>query len=102
MSRYSSTPINQPLNEPRRYIVTKYPEIPLGELDYYLYTTQGDRYDILANTYYGDSQLWWVISIANPTQRQDSLIPELGTQIRVPHPSRIASILGIYEGLNRR
>jgi hypothetical protein len=101
MSRYSSIRIEQPQNEKRRYIVTKYPEIPLGSLDYYIYTTQGDRYDILANTYYGDSQLWWVISIANPSLPQDSLIPELGVQLRVPHPSRISSILGEFDSLNR-
>lgn len=101
MSRYSSTRIEQLPNEPRRYLVTKYPEISLGSQDYYLYTTQGDRYDTLALTYYGDSQLWWVVAIANSFLEQDSLIPPRGIQLRVPHPSRISNILASYEELNR-
>jgi hypothetical protein len=101
MSRYNSTQIEQPSNEKRRYVVTRYPVISLDSLDYYMYTTQGDRYDVLANIYYNDPQLWWVISIANPSLSQDSLIPELGVQLRVPHPNRISSILGEFDSLNR-
>jgi hypothetical protein len=102
MSRYSSINIIQPKDEPRRYLITKYPEIPFGNQDYYMYTTQGDRYDILAQTYYLNSQLWWIISIANPSLPQDSLIPPLGVQLRVPHPNRVTSIVASFEGLNLR
>lgn len=33
--------------------------------------SEGDRLDGLANTYYHDSQLWWVILEANPKYRSE-------------------------------
>ena len=101
MARYSDIPI-LPTNEelPRRYANLKYPEIPLDFSDIYVYTTQGDRYDTLALSYYEDPSLWWVISRANATLVQNSLIPPYGAQIRIPSPERIASILGAYDTLN--
>ena len=36
----------------------KYPDIPLGFEDIYAYTDVGDRFDILAQTYYSDPTLW--------------------------------------------
>jgi hypothetical protein len=42
-----------------------YPNIPLSANDVYVITTVGDRLDSLANSYYNDSTLWWVISMAN-------------------------------------
>jgi hypothetical protein len=98
MPRYSNTPIIQ--DNPRRYAQVKYPEIPLDFTDTYVYTTRGDRYDTLALTYYNDSSLWWVISIANPSLGCDSLVPQYGSQIRIPAFFRIATIISRYESLN--
>lgn len=46
----------------------------------------GDQLDNLSYTYYGTSQLWWVILDANPTINQfDIELNKLsGTQIRIP------------------
>ena len=66
------------------YQTSRYPEVQLSVNDIYVYTTQGDRFDILAQQYYKDSSLWWVISIANNDLNQSTLkIPE-GIQIRIP------------------
>ena len=78
----------------------KYPEIPLDFSDIYVYTTRGDRYDTLAQQYYKDSTLWWVIPRANPNQNPDSLIPSIGSQLRIPSNGRIPTILAQYENLN--
>lgn len=87
---------------PRRYVKVKYPEIPLDFSDIYVYTTRGDRYDTLALTYYLDPSLWWIIARANiKTQLMDSLIPDFGSQIRIPASARISSILAEYNILNR-
>jgi phage tail protein X len=76
------------------YKTSRYPEVPLSENDIYVYSTQGDRFDVLAQQYYGDSSLWWVISIANtgnagagtlPVLPQNSLIIPEGVQIRIPN-----------------
>lgn len=102
MARYSSIKIINSSNESkRRYINLKYPEITVDFSDIYVYTTAGDRFDLLAQTYYKDSSLWWIISRANPTQTRDSLIPNKGEQIRIPSPSRVSTILGQYDALNQ-
>jgi|TARA_R110000803_G_scaffold53487_1_gene109786 hypothetical protein len=83
----------------KRYIPSpKYPDIPLSFNDIYVYTDEGDRFDILAQTYYSDSTLWWIISIANPQLEQNSLYPPLGIQIRIP--SDISGIINQYNQLN--
>ena len=66
------------------YATTRYPEIPRSFSDIYVYTTIGDRFDTLAQQYYGDSSLWWVISISNDNLDQNSLTPPVGSQIRIP------------------
>lgn len=102
MSRYSSIPyITTTDNPKRRYINVKYPEIIPTSEDIYVYTSQGDRYDILALRYYSNSELWWVISRANPSQPSDSLYPNFGEQIRIPSPLSIPTILANYSNLNK-
>jgi hypothetical protein len=75
------------------YQTSRYPEVQLSENDIYVYTTQGDRFDVLAQQYYKDSSLWWVISIANTGNAgadtlvslpQNTLVIPQGIQIRIP------------------
>ena len=80
------------------YKTIRYPEIPLSENDTYVYTVQGDRFDVLAQQYYGDSSLWWIISIANDNLPQNSLIIPEGIQIRIPYNS--ASVIRIFNNIN--
>jgi phage tail protein X len=102
MARYSPiTVITTPEDPKRRYLRVKYPIITRDFSDIYVYTTQGDRYDLLALSYYNNSSLWWVIARANAdVTTLDSLYPNEGIQIRIPGPSRISSILSNYETLN--
>ena len=100
MNRYQDIPIIKTADGKRVYATSRYPEAPLSPNDIYVYTTQGDRYDVLALSYYGDSSLWWVINRANPNQPNDSLYPIVGSQLRIPSFSRIASIITAYENLN--
>ena len=107
MARYSRTPpilgldpnTNSKDKQPR-YVNVKYPNIPRSINDIYILITEGDRYDILAQAYYNDSSLWWIISSSNYNTRQDSLIPSPGSQIRIPAASRLNQILANYESLN--
>jgi len=76
----------------RRYIKNAiYPEIPVSEEDIYIITTGGDRYDTLAQQFYGDSRLWWVIASANNSKR-DGLIVETGVQLRIPADGQGAKV----------
>ena len=71
-------------NRKRYYKNIKYPKIPLDNTDIYVITTRGDRFDTLANQFYGDKSLWWVISSANQSLPQNSLFIPQGTQLRIP------------------
>jgi hypothetical protein len=101
MSRYSRINIIRTPELPKlRYVNVIYPQIPLGSQDIYVYTTQGDRYDSLALTFYKDSSLWWIINRANPNQDSASLFPSVGVQLRIPAPVRLSGIISLYERLN--
>ena len=68
----------------RRYLRgVKYPAIPYDDNDIYIITVAGDRLDLLAFDFYGDSTLWWIIASANDMQ-PDSLVPPLGMTLRIP------------------
>jgi len=100
MNRYQNTNVYKTTKGKRYYGTTKYPTIPLSLEDIYIYTTQGDRFDILAQQYYQDSSLWWIISSANSALPQNSYyIPE-GTQIRIPQ--NISQVLSLFSNLNER
>jgi hypothetical protein len=79
--------------------VPRYPDIPLSFEDNYFITTEGDRMDILAQQFYKDSSLWWVIAISNPSINQGSYFIKPGTQIRIP--TNIDSIINTYKAINR-
>tara|TARA_B100002019_G_C21037650_1_gene482824 strand:+ start:446 stop:748 length:303 start_codon:yes stop_codon:yes gene_type:complete len=100
MRRYQDIKILNDLKGKRYYGTTKYPEIPLSFEDIYVYATQGDRFDVLAQEYYNDSSLWWIISSANSDLPQNSYyIPE-GRQIRIPQ--NIGSVISQFKALNER
>lgn len=78
----------------------RYPEIPLSSNDIYIKTTIGDRLDSLANQFYNDVRLWWVISTANPhIIRRDSYALKTDLEIRIP--SNITKILDEFDKINK-
>ena len=66
------------------YKAKKYPPIPPTESDVYIVTVEGDRYDLIANTFYQDPSYWWVIPMANSNITFGSMFPAPGTQLRIP------------------
>ena len=81
------------------YLNAQYPEIPLSESDIYVITDFGDRLDLLANQFYNDSTLYWIIAIANPNEVNfGSLFISEGTQLRIP--INISSIIDSYIEIN--
>jgi hypothetical protein len=106
MNRYQNIPTIK-IDSKLCYQTTKYPEVPLSNDDIYLYTTQGDRFDVLARQYYQDQSLWWIISIANTATAgtslpsdfpQDSLLVPEGQQIRIP--ANYPGVLNSFKKLN--
>ena len=96
MNRYQNIPKTK-INGKEVYVTSRYPEVPITSDDIYVYTVQGDRFDVLAQQYYKDSSLWWIISIANTDKLpQNSLVIPEGLQIRIP-----AFYAGIINTFNR-
>jgi nucleoid-associated protein YgaU len=99
MNRYQYIKIEKNLEtRVKQYRDSKYPTIPFSPNDVYVVTVIGDRYDLLANQYYGDSTLWWIISTANSLLPQNSIFIPVGTQIRIP--TDINNVLTSYNNLN--
>jgi hypothetical protein len=96
MNRYQNIPKTK-IDGKEVYVTSRYPEVPITSEDIYVYSVQGDRFDVLAQQYYKNSSLWWVISIANTDKLpQNSLIIPEGLQIRIP-----AYYAGIINAFNR-
>ena len=92
MSRYQTTGIIKPSNEKRRYATTIYPVIPRSDRDIYLEITSAERLDKLADTFYNDSGMWWVIAAANGLGKGSYMIPG-GITIRIPDSANVISFL---------
>jgi phage tail protein X len=106
MNRYQNIPKTK-IDGNLVYQTSRYPEIPLSPNDIYVYTTQGDRFDVLAQQYYKNSSLWWVISIANTGNAgadtltslpQNTLVIPQGIQIRIP--ANYANVITNFNTIN--
>jgi hypothetical protein len=85
----------------KHYVNVIYPDILYGDDDTYLITTSGDRLDLLADQFYKDSSLWWIINNANPdATRGDSFVCRLGSHLRIPGESVIPDIMLAFDAVN--
>jgi hypothetical protein len=75
-----------------------YPELPPSQDDFYVISTAGDRYDLLAKQFYSDHTLWWIIAAANNSEKA-SLIPTPGMQLRIPGDKDLA--IELYNRVNK-
>jgi nucleoid-associated protein YgaU len=69
-----------------------YPTIPVSSTDIRYTVSNVDRIDLLANKFYGDPSLWWVIALANDLE----LIPTdlyPGLEIVIPSPQWVTQKL---------
>ena len=98
MKRYENIPVLTSTEGKQYRTTTVYPDTPISENDYYVITTAGDRYDTLAQQFYNDYTLWWIIAAANNSQRA-SLMVEAGIQLRIP--TDVDTIISNYNKANR-
>jgi len=78
MNRYKYTK-----QKDKKYLTIKYPDIKELPTDIVIQVKYGDRLDLLANKYYNDGSLWWVIAKANALPG-DSYYINLDQKIRIP------------------
>ena len=100
MSRYKDTRVKRNKDLNRVYSYTMYPKIPIKNSDIFITPTYGTRLDILANEYYKDPTLWWIIAQANGIKGFTALTTEnFKGQLRIP--TEIQSILNEFSSMNR-
>ena len=77
---------------------TIYPRIKPSDNDMYIISQAGDRLDLLANKYYNEPSLWWVISVANNINDASFYVQE-GIQLRIPND--LSRILSDFKKINK-
>ena len=95
--RYQNIKTRKTLSGKIGYLPTFYPSVEVTNEDFYIIAREQDRMDLLAEDFYGDPTLWWVIAMANDLDR-DSVFPPLGFQLRIPNNANDA--LNEFEELN--
>ena len=99
MNRYSNTIIKRKENGDRVYSYTMYPRIPIKNSDVFITPTYGDRLDILANEYYQDPSLWWIIAQANGIKGFTALYTKnFRGELRIP--TEIQDIINEFNSIN--
>ena len=86
MSRYNKTEKDKK-NKKNYYLTTIYRKVDEKNSDSYFIATEGDRWDNLAQRFYGDSTLWWFIARVNNLTTNN--IPA-GTSLRIPVSTQAA------------
>ena len=92
-NRYQDTKIKKDSTGTRAYKPTIYPKIPIENSDIIIKSIEGDRLEILAEKYYGDTSLWWIIAAANNLGKGVMALTP-GEEIRIPGDTQ-----SIYNGL---
>jgi len=95
--RYRTVKIKKDLNGIRHYTPSVVPNVPIKDTDIFVYPLYGDRLETLANRYYGDSTLWWIIAKANEIGKgKIGVDPEKKLRI----PTEIGDIIELVENNN--
>ena len=81
--RYKNSIVKKSKDGVRYYKPTIVPNIPIKDSDIFIFPVYGDRFDTIAQRYYNDSNLWWIIAKANELSRGE-LSPNPEKKIRIP------------------
>lgn len=97
MNRYSNAEITNRYDGKRVYKSVIYPSIPVDSSDIYIVTNETMYLDIIADKYYRDVSLWWIIALANNIGKGRLSIPA-GIQLRIP--GNVLRILNDFKLIN--
>ena len=96
-NRYNTSKILRDENGTRYLNRVEYPSIPIRDDDIFIRGVFGETFMNIANRFYQDKDLWWIISRAN--NQSDSIYTVPGKEYRIPQ--NINLILQELEQLNR-
>jgi hypothetical protein len=97
MNRYNVAQLDTRFDGKRVYKSVIYPVIHQDSTDIYIITNDTMYLDVLADKYYKDVSLWWVIALANNIGKGRLSVPS-GIQLRIP--GNIFKILNDYKLIN--
>ena len=80
--RYDQSKIFKDENGKQYLNRIEYPVIPIRDSDIFIRGVFGQTFMNLANQYYGDKDLWWIIARANNQAESIYMIP--GKEYRIP------------------
>jgi hypothetical protein len=66
-----------------RYQTARLEKPPVRDDDEYIFSREGDRFDLLAKEFYDKPEYWWIIAIANDIRPGSMMVP-IGLQLRIP------------------
>jgi len=92
MGRYSTARVQRDPEETRKLSTVIIPTVPLSNGDVYIQTTSVERLDKLANIFYEDSSLWWIIAAANGLGKGSYTVPQ-NTRLRIPPVSGVQKVI---------
>ena len=81
-NRYDKSKIINDENGTRYLNRIEYPPIPLRDSDVLIRGVFGQTFMNVANQYYGDKDLWWIIARAN--NQSESIYMITGKEYRIP------------------
>ena len=81
--RYKNNRILRDRDGIRYYKPRIVPNVPIKGSDIFVYPLYGDRFDTLANRYYGNPNLWWIIAKANEIG-DGKIAPNPEKKLRIP------------------
>jgi hypothetical protein len=96
-NRYNTSKILRDENGTRYLNRVEYPSIPIRDNDVFIRGVFGETFMNIANRFYQDKDLWWIIARAN--NQGDSIYTVPGKEYRIPQ--NINLILQELEQLNR-
>ena len=95
--RYDNSKLLRDENGTRYLNRIEYPVIPIQDSDITIVGVRGQRFDNLANQYYGNPKLWWIIARAN-NENKGSMYTKPGKEYTIPQ--EITLIIQKFNELN--
>lgn len=92
MARYTTAKTLRDTSEKRYLSTAIIPPMPVSSNDTYIVVTSPERLDKLANTFYGDASLWWVIAATNGLGKGTIIVPA-DSRLRIPSATNIQQVI---------
>ena len=92
--RYDSVKKRRDKNGNRYLVPSTVPNIPIKDSDVFVYPICGDRLDTIANRFYNDPSLWWIVAKANNIG-EGRIGLDMEKKLRIP--TEIGDIIDLVE-----